>query len=79
MQKIGKIKLLILFLFTIVTMLLFSDCTALDNVYVCTGQGAHVWHCKRSCRGLKNCDGSIVSMSVDDLSSKYTRRCEICY
>jgi hypothetical protein len=69
----------VFFVLAVLVLLLSYGCVAEDTVYVCTGKGAFVWHCKRSCRGLKNCDGQIISASVSNLSSKYKRGCEICY
>lgn len=50
------------------------------NVYICTGDGANVWHRTSNCRALDNCDGQIILTSVGQLNTnKYKRACKICY
>jgi hypothetical protein len=49
------------------------------NVYICTGRYAKVYHTNRYCRGLKNCKGEIVKVSLSDAIKKYGRReCKEC-
>ncbi len=50
-----------------------------DEVWICTGPEAYVWHKTRNCRGLNDCSGSIVKRNVNELGSKYQRKCKICY
>lgn len=66
-------------LMALMSMAVLVGCDKDDTVYVCTGDGAYAWHCKKICRGLKSCDGQIVSTTVDQLSGKYKHACEICY
>ncbi len=47
------------------------------GVYVCTGKGASVWHCKRNCGALKNCDGDIIFTA--NPGSQYKSACKRCY
>jgi len=48
-------------------------------VYVCTGPYGRVYHSSQSCRGLNNCKGDIVKVSLSDAINKYNRRaCKIC-
>lgn len=47
------------------------------GVYVCTGKGASVYHCRRDCGALKNCDGQIVFTSSP--GSQYKSACKRCY
>lgn len=50
-----------------------------DSVFVCTGKYAKVYHAYTSCRGLKNCKGDIVKVSLNDAINKYHRRaCGYC-
>lgn len=47
------------------------------GVYVCTGKGANVYHCRRDCGALKNCDGEI-KLTISP-GGQYERACKKCY
>lgn len=56
-----------------VAMFLFS-CENNDNtgdVYICTGEYSEKYHYSNDCRGLNNCQGSIISISLSE--AKETR------
>lgn len=48
------------------------------SVYICTGSGAYAYHSNSGCRGLNNCQGSIISVSVSE-AKKSRVPCKICY
>ena len=56
-----------------------EDDDVAGTVYVCASSGSKVWHCKRSCSGLKKCGGSIRETTVGSLGSQYKKPCGICY
>ena len=47
------------------------------GVYVCTGKGATVWHCRRDCAALSNCNGQVILTSTP--GSQYKKPCKKCY
>ena len=47
------------------------------GVYVCTSKGASVWHSRRNCGALKNCDGDIIFTT--NPGSQYKSACKRCY
>jgi hypothetical protein len=50
-----------------------------DSVFICTGKYAKVYHAYTGCRGLKNCKGAIIRVSLNDAINKYHRRgCGVC-
>lgn len=48
------------------------------SVYICTGSGAYAYHSNSGCRGLNNCQASIVPTSLSEAKKK-RKPCEICY
>ena len=44
-----------------------------DSVFICTGKYAKVYHAYTGCRGLKNCKGNIIKVSLADAINKYHR------
>lgn len=50
-----------------------------QTVYVCTGGFAKRYHSTPNCRGLNNCKGDIVEMSVEKATQKGKTPCKICY
>lgn len=53
--------------------------SASEQVYICTGPHAKVYHSSSSCKGLKKCSGQTKKVSVSEARSKYNRRaCKIC-
>lgn len=56
-----------------------SQVSKTTYVYVCTGSYARVYHSSQSCRGLNNCKGDIIKVSLSDAINKYNKRaCKIC-
>ena len=47
------------------------------GVWVCTGKGATVWHSRRDCGALKNCDGQVICTSSP--GSQYKKACKRCH
>lgn len=47
------------------------------GVYVCTSKSASVWHCRKDCGALSNCDGQIVYTISP--GKQYKRACKRCY
>ena len=74
-----KKKVLVVVCFAMVALLCGSCDTLDDEVWICTGPEAYVWHKTRNCKGLDGCSGNIVKRNVNELSSKYQRKCKICY
>jgi hypothetical protein len=51
-----------------------------DQVYICLGPYAKVYHQSKECRGLRACTHEIKSVSLSDAVGVYKRRkCKICY
>ena len=47
------------------------------TVYICTGPYAQRYHGKKSCRGLKNCSGSIKKVTLDEARQLGKTPCRI--
>ena len=47
-------------------------------VYICTGSSATKYHAKVTCRGLNNCRGRVVKISVEDAKEQGRTPCSIC-
>lgn len=53
--------------------------TKTDMVYICTGGYSKKYHSSSGCRGLDNCKGQIIEVSLYDAINKYGRTpCKIC-
>lgn len=52
-----------------------------QNVYICTGEYAKVYHSKSNCTGLNNCKGEIILVYQSDAINKYNlkRPCCVCW
>lgn len=51
-----------------------------DNiVYVCTGAHATKYHKHKNCKGLRNCKGKVVAVSINDAVTDGRTPCKICY
>jgi hypothetical protein len=79
-------KLFLLISFFLITATNIS-CSAKDPfqekqntyVYICTGKYAKVYHSTNECRGLRNCKGDIIKVTLYDATHKYGRRaCKEC-
>ena len=72
-------KILILSFLIAVSALTSSAKIKPDSVWLCMGKYAKVYHATANCKGLRNCKGQIVKVSLSDAINKYGRRaCEIC-
>ena len=47
-----------------------------SGVWVCTGKGATVWHVRRDCGALSNCDGEVIRTTSP--GSQYKKACKRC-
>ena len=47
-------------------------------VYICTGSSATKYHAKATCRGMNNCRGKVVKISVEDAKGQGRTPCSIC-
>ncbi|MDE6070330.1 MAG: hypothetical protein K2F92_05600 [Alistipes sp.] len=47
-------------------------------VYICTGGSATKYHAKATCRGLNNCRGKMVKISVEEAKKQGRTPCSIC-
>lgn len=53
--------------------------TKTETVYICTGGYSKKYHSSQSCRGLDNCRGQVIEVSLYDAVNKYDRTpCKIC-
>ena len=57
----------------------FTTTSLQSQVYICTGPGAYRYHNKHTCRGLNNCKGEIVKVSVSYAQNHGFTACKICY
>ena len=63
-------------------LLLISGTSSCDNsskVYVCTGKGAKVYHCCKSCKGLNRCSKQVKEVSLEEAKRIGRRECKLCY
>lgn len=47
-------------------------------VYVCTGNYSKRYHSSPNCKGLHNCKGDIVKMTLDEATKEGRTPCHIC-
>lgn len=53
--------------------------TKTETVYICTGGYSKKYHSSPDCRGLDNCKGQIIEVSLYDAVNKYYRTpCKVC-
>jgi uncharacterized protein YceK len=50
-----------------------------ETVYICTGGYSKRYHATRSCKGLRNCGGTIKAISIEDAEEMGRTPCRICY
>ena len=55
-----------------------SSITKTNVVYVCDGKYATKYHDSANCRGLGNCKGDIVKMTIDQARNNGKTACSIC-
>lgn len=67
------------------TLLLFLSLTLAkpinktDSVWICTGRYSHAYHNTTMCKGLRNCKGKEIRVSLSDAVNKYRRHpCGYC-
>ncbi len=54
--------------------------TKTDSVWICTGRYSHAYHNTNTCKGLRNCKGMEIYVSLYDARNKYHRKpCNYCY
>jgi len=50
-----------------------------DSVYLCMGNYSHAYHATLNCKGLRNCKGKEIKVSLYDATHKYNRKaCGYC-
>ena len=50
-----------------------------DKVYICTGGSSKRYHATDNCRGLGNCSGEIIDITIDEAEGLGRTPCKICY
>lgn len=50
-----------------------------EIVYICTGGSSKRYHATRSCKGLRNCGGTIKAISIEEAEEMGRTPCRICY
>lgn len=50
-----------------------------EIVYVCTGKSSKRYHKYSGCKGLNNCRGDVVKVSMSRAKSMRRTPCKICY
>ena len=55
-----------------------ASTTETTYVYICTGGYAAKYHAKATCRGLNNCRGKVVKISVEEAKKQGRTPCSIC-
>lgn len=48
-------------------------------VYICTGSYSKRYHSTRSCKGLRNCGGSIKAISIEEAEQMGRTPCQLCW
>lgn len=48
------------------------------KVYICTGSKSIRYHYKQNCRGLSNCGGSVISITINEAIKNGRTPCKIC-
>lgn len=67
-------KILMLSLLIALSSLTGSAKVKPDSVWLCMGKYSKVYHASANCRGLRNCKGKLVKVSLEDAINKYSRR-----
>jgi uncharacterized protein YceK len=49
-----------------------------EIVYICTGGYSKRYHSTRSCKGLRNCGGTIKAISIEEAEEMGRTPCQIC-
>lgn len=49
-----------------------------ETVYICTGGYSKRYHATRSCKGLRNCGGTIKAISIEEAEEMGRTPCQIC-
>lgn len=49
-----------------------------QTVYICTGGYSKRYHATRSCKGLRNCGGTIKAISIEEAEEMGRTPCQIC-
>lgn len=50
-----------------------------STVYICSSSKAYAYHCKKSCRGLDNCQNRISEVARRVAEKDGYRECKLCY
>ena len=50
-----------------------------DVVYICTGGSSKRFHRTTRCRGLDNCKGSVIKVTLAEAKKKHRTPCKLCY
>ena len=50
-----------------------------EIVYICTGGSSKRYHATRSCKGLRNCGGTIKAITIEEAEEMGRTPCRICY
>jgi hypothetical protein len=69
-------KLTLLTIFAIFAIMLSADS---GSVYVCSGKYATKYHRIADCRGLGNCKGEILKVSIKTAQADGRTACKICF
>ncbi len=48
-------------------------------VYICTGSSSKRFHRTTRCRGLDNCKGSVIKVTLAEAKRKHRTPCKLCY
>ena len=48
-------------------------------VYICTGGNSIRYHKTSGCKGLSNCSGDIIKISIEEAKQMGRTACKICY
>lgn len=71
-------KLLLSSLLFLPLLIIVSCGSKKNEVYICTGLKAKVYHKTKSCKGLRRCGGEIKAVSLEEIKES-RRACKICY
>lgn len=53
--------------------------TAQDQCHICTGGFAHAYHDDPDCRGLRQCNRSVSTVTIQEAADDGYRPCAYCY
>ncbi|OAV63985.1 hypothetical protein Barb6XT_02969 [Bacteroidales bacterium Barb6XT] len=67
------------FLLSIMIIPLLAADTKTQNVVVCMGKNAKVYHASSNCSGLRNCRGGVKTVTLKEAQDMGRRACKICY